>query len=395
MSPARLSRPMALVLSLILFAILLPTTALAEDPSSALNLDAEAQRIHDRCAEALANCNQQNCDQHNGYSGCAVDCIGCFGPTVSWALNAERWEMHPSFGTCVLPLIEGYVAEVEAIQADYVSRAINVYQQAEAERAVRDIVSEAMPRCEQEACQAHCADLGVQGGMQGWDCVCDPLPEPTEDSSGGADTSDQVQGRPEADPPAGEGPDPTGSAGPDGGETDRPAQEGPDAPTAPDEGEASADTSPEDESPPRLKTFRIRPINSFSIGEIYGYARVTYELQEVYSDGTTGRRCTLRFSGWGAMIGFAVNMNFSPGYQWTEMDVRSGRMSLEDFHQVKGYHSSSGGLLGGWSGMYFATKDDAADRRAQTSGTGWSVGPWAGLDWIWGTWEIIEGPTSN
>jgi hypothetical protein len=139
----------------------------AEGPAGALDFEIESQQIHDQCAQALAHCNRQNCDLHNSYSGCAVDCVGCFGPTIGQAFSPERWEMHPSFGTCVLPIIEGYVAEGESIQASFLSRTINVYQQSESERAVRDIVSEALVRCEHTACETRCSDLGVGGGMQG------------------------------------------------------------------------------------------------------------------------------------------------------------------------------------------------------------------------------------
>lgn len=375
MFPARPLRFLACLLIGCFLVMLVPAAALAEDPADVLDPEVESQRISDRCAEALAQCNRQNCDLHNGYSGCAMDCVGCFGPTMGWAFAPERWEMHPSFGACVLPIIEGYVAEVESIQASYLSRTINVYQQSESERAVRDIVSEALVRCERTACETRCSDLGVGGGMQGWDCVCDPLPEPTASPSQEFEAPDPAQTEPVADENEAESREAEGGDEAQGNEGEPAAGDAGDPAASPGGQDAGSATSPEDESPPRLKSFRIRPVSSFSAGELYGYVRVTYELEELYSDGTTGRRCTLRFSGWGAMIGFAINLSFAPGYQWSEMPVRVGRMSLEDFHGVKGYHSSGGGLLGGWSGMYFGTRDDVSAKRAETAGLGWSVGP--------------------
>jgi len=148
----------------------------------------------------------------------------------------------------------------------------------------------------------------------------------------------------------------------------------------------------QDDEIPRCLSFRIRPVSSWSVGEIVGYTRVTYELQEIYDDGTTGRRCTLRFSGWGLTVGLPVNANFAPGYQWTEFDAAKGRMRLEDFDRVKGYHTSGGALLYGAGGFFFGTRDDTWSKQAQSRGASCNVGIYAGVDWMFGAWTIIEPP---
>lgn len=399
-----------LLLSVLLLFLALGITPQADDPPAILDMAAERARLFGTCQEMLDTCNRQNCDQHD-YSGCAVDCVGCFGPTVGWPFVEKNWNLHPSYGTCAVAILEAYISEVASIHSQFLARTITLGEQGTAERAVRDVASEGLNTCLASACDAHCADLGRTGGFRGWDCVCDPIPEATADASGDeqvaeddADSdgvSEDAGSRTptqEADATVSDETSPPESVEPSSGTADREADDS--------TGDASGGEWWEDVdaegagsaahgTPPRPKSFRIRPVNAVSVGELIGYVRVTYEIQEVYDDGTTGRRCTLRYSGWGAMVGLPVGFSFAPGYQWSELPVRSGRMSLEDFNGIAGYHSSAGGLLGGWSGFYFGHGKDYTTRRAQSSGGGWNVGLWLGLDWTWGKWEIVDGPTAN
>lgn len=421
-------RFLAFLLCTLLLMAIAPCHSHAQGPGDALDLASERKRLFERCSRARESCSRQNCDLHNGYSGCAVDCVGCFDMTISYALNEERWSLHPSYGACVVPLIEGYISQVESIQADYVSRSIDYGQQSESERAVRDIVSEGLKACEQSACQAKCADLGTTGGFQGWDCVCNPLPPGT---SSGADSS---QGSPEdaldtasPDAPATTSGEQDASAEQVSGGDEHPGQAtGSDAAPmtdgAPaevehadsqadsqpssgtgrewwedvDDAEGQTESAPTNVEPRRVHAFRIRPIDSFSAGIVVGHVQVTYEIQELLDDGTTGRRCTVRFTGQGLTLGWPGGASFAPGYQWSEMQVPGGwSMSLEELDGVSGWHSSVGSLVGGGSAMHFGGKGGVFDKRLESRGLSWSVGPYMGADWMWGTWKIIEGPVGD
>jgi len=414
-------RPLLICLAFLLIAALWPAILAAEGPDDSLDWETERARTFEQCAQARESCNRQNCEQHDHYSGCAVDCIGCFDMTVSYAFNETSWALHPSYGACVMPIIRGYIGEVASIQSDFVARTIDLYQQKESERAIRDVVSEALKACERNACQAKCADLGTTGGFQGWDCVCDPVPEPTaseaaeqiaepspDNEPSGSDS--QIEARPEApaeadtaehsegsvekeDEHAGAGAGAESLSPPDPGDEGPSGDRNEDAQGVHDRPRWWKDAS---EARPRVHGFRIRPVSTVSGGIVYGFTRVTYEVQEILDDGSTGRRCTLRFSGKGLTLGWLAGANFAPGYQWSEMQVRGGwRMSLEELDGAQGWHSSAGGLLGGGSAMHIGTPASALDKRLETRGLGWAVGPYMGADWMWGTWEIVEGPTGG
>jgi hypothetical protein len=164
------------------------------------------------------------------------------------------------------------------------------------------------------------------------------------------------------------------------------------------EGSKPADTAPKG---PTYRRFRIRQLTNYTVGLYLGFVSVTYELQELESDGTPGRRCKVNFLGAGSVTGASfmpewlwASYGASSVGDWTEFELNPGKpaMRLEDFDGVKGYHSDAGAFVYSWSGAIFGTRDAANDQVARVSSHGVQIGIYAGGDSVKGHWRITQPP---
>ncbi len=433
-----------------LFAILLSAPSVgADDPAlDCIELNHDMQT---RCTELRYEAMHLNCWE--SYKGCSDDVVRCRIP--SWNITFSHLTGlcdSADYLTCVLPARDDYLACLRACN-ERVAAADTDAQRAPILETCGDdcfaVLEANVLACGNSTCGDWCISQGYDGGVfthpldqHGCRCFNDPTApsEPadsttpgetgtegspsseagSEDASGGvseegsaSDTGAPNEGSettavkgqgsgnesaaPDADAASsGSSAESTGSASPDAdvassadsADSSTGASSGADASSS----GADASSSSSEALRPKCHSFRIRPVSAWSVGEIVGYTRVTYEIQEILDDGTTGRRCRIQFSGWGLTAGLPINANFSPGYQWTTFDTAKGRMRLEDFDGVKGYHASGGALVYGVGGCTFGDADSTWNKQGQSSGSSWSVGPFLGLDWMFGTWKIVEPP---
>jgi hypothetical protein len=148
-----------------------------------------------------------------------------------------------------------------------------------------------------------------------------------------------------------------------------------------------------------MARFRIRQINSYSLGLPVGVAYATYELQELGADGSPERLARLRYMGAGPATSLRIMPRFlqkrlggrSTVAAWTEFEATAGGAAsrLEDFDGVKGRQTNTGTFWKSWTGAVFGTQESADEGTTSVYLTGTQLGLYAGVDATTGTWKIV------
>lgn len=143
-------------------------------------------------------------------------------------------------------------------------------------------------------------------------------------------------------------------------------------------------------TPQRYRHFRIRLVKASNLGLIGGVYQAEYELQAMDDQLRPGPRVRIRFTGMGLGLGAGYGSASFGGIEaWTEFETRRGPMALEDFDNVKGWHTGAGAVAKAWTGAVFCTRESYWEQQARWHGTGTQIGPHAGIDWSWGRWQIV------
>jgi len=358
-----LGSAVTLAATLALLLLLLSSSAIAQTPAEICK--AREQACAEDCWRIRDDAATANCAKSH-YSGCALDVIGCFSGDCMFAFTTDFCA-----AAGYLECVEGPTAANHAC----LTSCNDQFRNAASADVARQVMAncwndcyapfdEAIVACKAAACDPKCVAEGHAAGI--WT----PRNPPAWERCTCVDETPAAPAEQSAEQPA----------APSGGV----AQGG-----LLGAGSVPALPPPSGSCTQRVRQVRMRLVDSWSVGEIGGYTRVFYDIQELDDDGIVLRSTRIRFSGIGLTAGWVANYGFAPGTDWTYLTARRP-ICLEDLHNAKGYHSSAGAVLGSWGAFYVGTRDSRADKVLQSSGVGWQVGPFIGVDWMWGSWQIVQ-----
>ena len=173
-----------LILLLAIVAFALPAGAEGPDCSK---LEAECWK---KCGGIADEARRENC-KPPGYSGCALDVVGCGGRSCSWAYS-QYWCDMPGYLGCAKGKVGKYLSCVDACNPKF--RAGKTFGArlkilVECPKDCYAPFDEGLLKCRDKACKAHCQEEGAADGQwvrysvkaKAWDhCDCEEIPKTVE-----------------------------------------------------------------------------------------------------------------------------------------------------------------------------------------------------------------------
>jgi len=355
------ARCAALIIVALAAALPLGGSVTAENPIEASNRLLAA--CNAACGKIRDDANAANCAK--GGLNCYDDVYGCVANICFFGYD-QVYVAAPAYLGCIDSAFATYHGRLREINATYLAAGKTFdakdarHQQGKAADAT---VTDAILACKAAACDPACRAAGKASGTWHprnppvWES-CECVAAPREAPAAPGQSSEQP-------------------AGSDGTEDD----------TAEDSD--SKPSAPSCRAP--VHAFRMRLDYAFSIGEILGYTRICYIIQELDGDDVPGRKSRICFQGGGITAGSPVNYSVSPNRtEWTRVETRGGPLCLEDLSEVNGYHTSAGAIAWGGGGFFIGDRKDPWNKRIESKSTGAQIGFYAGIDWMWGRWKLVD-----
>ncbi len=155
-----------------------------------ISVDAEVckeleEKCWNKCTEISSDAVKENC-KGNGYSGCALDVIGCRGHFCDY-VYVQKWFDIPNYKSCIDPYISEYYSCVDVCNPKF--RARTTYGEGltilrECPKKCSEDFDAKWLECKNKACDSDCQKKGSSGGQWvrysgklGWDsCECEEIP---------------------------------------------------------------------------------------------------------------------------------------------------------------------------------------------------------------------------
>ena len=128
-------------------------------------------RLWSTCEKSLEQCREDRCNP--SYSGCRLDCSGCYNMPFTSAFAPEWWDLHPSYAPCAVGAVETYVAGVQGILGRQGARQISYDEGRHEDIDLRNAAHKTIMACREDTCRIVCAEKGMTLKDASRSCQCE------------------------------------------------------------------------------------------------------------------------------------------------------------------------------------------------------------------------------